>query len=237
VPDSADLLRRFQELVTCRGSVRLINAYRGVPVAHPATVLAVHQGSVVMDVHPHQAACMLLEGKTHLLGEKFPQALRAGVVSVDILQSQALLAEFCQAQASIGKRLKVRVQPAEPMGALIFDGKQRIPCQITDISERGAGIAVLKSLASGAVQLSKSQRLFLELKLPGCISLLQLQAKITSLLVEKDTQLQRIGLITFPDQPTQLLLQEYIAVRQAETLEEVQRVHQYLCLKQGMARG
>ena len=228
-----DLLRRFQGLAARRGSVRLLNAYRGIPVAHPAVVLSVHQGYVALEAHPHQAACMTLEGKTYLLGDIFPQALQARVVSVDMLRSQAMLAEFSRAQASIGKRLTVRVQPVEPLDAQIYDGEHRIACKLADISSSGVGLTALNTHVYGAVQFNLGQQVYLDVKLPSSQTILRLQAKITNLVVSADSLLQRVGMTISPDGPAQDILREYIATRQAETLEELQRVHESLCRKQG----
>ncbi len=229
-----DLLRRFQGLAARRGSVRLLNAYRGIPVAHPAVVLAVHQGYVALEVHPHQATCMLLENKTHLLGDIFPQTLQARVVSVDMLRSQAMLAEFSRAQASIGKRLTVRVQPVEPLDAQIYDGEHRTACKLADISSSGVGLTALNTHVYGAGHFNKGQQVFVDIKFPGSPSPLRLQAKVTNLVVTPDSLLQRVGMTIAPDGPAQDTLREYVATRQAETLEELQRVHETLCRKQGV---
>ena len=234
-----DLLRCFQELASRKGSVRLLNAYRGIPVIHPAEVLSVNQGhrpaqvQIIVELHPHQAVCMSLEGKTCLIGAGLAQALQARVVGVDMLRSQAILAEFSPANSSIGKRLAVRIQPKTPLEAQIFDGEHRLACKVNDLSYSGVGVTDVCPIGHPQINLAKGQLLFLELRLPASNGMLHLRVKISNLESSPETPFQRLGMTIFPEMPADELLRAYIATRQVETLAELQLAYETLCRKQG----
>jgi hypothetical protein len=227
-----DLMRWFQEMAAQHGSVRLLNAYRGIPVIHPATVQSVSQGYVVVEVHPLQAACMNIEGRTFMLVDIIPYALRARVVAVEMLRSQAILAEFARTSASIGKRLTVRVQPRRPIEAQIYDGELRVPGKLADISTTGAGISELNTHIYGAVQWQKGQQVTLDVRLPNREPVMRFKARITNLVSSPETPLYRVGMTISADPLTIGALQEYIEARQEETIEELQQVYGSLCRQQ-----
>ena len=229
-----ELMRWFQEMAAQHSSVRLLNAYRGIPVIHPASVQSVNQGYVVVEAHPLQTACMNLEGKTFMLVDIMPFALRARVVAVEMLRNQAILAEFTRTDSSIGKRLTVRVQPKKPVEAQIYDGEFRVPGKLADISTSGAGITELQTHVYGTINWHKGQLVYLDVQLPNSINVLRFQARITNLISSPDTQLNRVGMTLSSDPTALAVLQEYIEARQADTIEELQRVHESLCRQQAL---
>ena len=229
-----DLMRWFQDMAAQHSSVRLLNAYRGIPVINPASIQSVNQGYVVVDAHPLQATCMNLEGKTHMLVDIMPFALRARVVAVEMLRNQAILTEFARTDASIGKRLTVRVQPKKPVEAQIYDGEYRVPGKLADISASGAGITELQTHVYGSVRWHKGQMVYLDIKLPNSSQVQRFQAKITNLIPSLETQLKRVGMTLMSDPATLEVLQAYIQIRQEETIEELKLVQESLCRQQAL---
>jgi hypothetical protein len=71
-----ELMTIFHEIAGAGETVTLLNTYRGFPINYPAYVIAVDRGMVGLNVHPHQAVCMALEGKTHLQSPRLLQIYR-----------------------------------------------------------------------------------------------------------------------------------------------------------------
>ena len=229
-----DLMRWFQEMAAQHNSVRLLNAYRGIPVIKPAIIQSVNQGYVVVDAHPLQTTCMNLEGQTFMLVDIMPYALHARVVAVEMLRNQAILAEFTRTDSSIGKRLTVRVQPQKPVETQVYDGELRVPGKLADISTSGAGITELQTHVYGTINWRKGQLVYLDVKLPNSLEVLRFQAKITNLIPSSETPLNRVGMTIMPDSSTLAILQEYVQIRQEETMEELEHVHESLCRQQAL---
>src|SRR5512136_2971813 len=122
-----EILSRLQFYADNNRPVRLINAYRGIPIAYSARVTAVHAGSAVFDVNEYQAVCLVLDGKTYLQHPDLPEILRARAVAVNIPLKEATLTEFVKAGPSLGQRLYTRVQPREPIDAEIKIGEHTQP--------------------------------------------------------------------------------------------------------------
>jgi hypothetical protein len=236
VAPADDLLRYFQELSARHGAVRLLNTYRGIPVIHPAAVQSVNQGYVVVEIHPHQAACMSLEGKTHLFPDNGSPTLQARVVAVEMLRSQAILAEFKRANASIGKRLTVRVQPNAPIDVLLYDGENRVSGKLADISTSGMGIAELNTHIFNPVTWEPGQGVYVDFKVTPEGEILRFKGKIVNLVPSRGMPLQRVGMTIEARPPAREALQDYIAMRQAETLEELHNIHEMMCRQQGLRR-
>lgn len=227
-----DLMRWFQEIAAHQGSVRLINAYRGIPVIHPATIQSVSQGYVIAEVHPLQAACMNIEGITFMLVDIIPNALRARAVAVEMLHSQAILTEFARTSSSIGKRLTVRVQPSQPIEVQIYDGESRVSGKLADISASGAGVTEMNTHLVRSDGWEIGQQVYLDGRMPNREKVMRFRGKITSLVSTPETPLSRVGMTINADPATMEALQEYIATRQEETLEELERVYESLCRQQ-----
>lgn len=218
----------FHEWVGRQGAVRLLNTYRGLPIIQSAVAQSVSRGYVAFEVHPHQVVCMHLEGKTHLIADNIPHILQARVVAVQALRSQAVLAEFRQANGSMGKRLAVRVQPGEPVEVGLYDGERRIPARLIDISLTGISVsglnpsAVLPNWGSG-------QGLMIEMKLPPSNGIVHMRGKVIHRMPPPGNPPLRLGIAFVPDPARRQQLEGYINLRQREILDELNRVYQAMC--------
>lgn len=230
-----DLFRGFQELVKRQESVRLLNSYHGIPVIHAAEVLWVNAQKVCLEVHFHQSVCMVRDQSTTLLSDLLPQPLHARVEGVDVLNSQALLDSFRPEIASAGKRLAVRVHPNPALEAHLFDGVQRIPCRLVDLSSNGAGGVVLNKDMNGLANFTRGQQVYLDLLLPPDRQTVRLQAELVSLTISTDPPIHRIGMSLSAQGAAQGLLQSYLDARQEQTLQELEQEYEALCRKQGLA--
>jgi len=233
---SDDLLRYFQELAARGGRVRLLNTYRGIPIIHPAVVLSVNQGYVVVEIHPHQAVCLNLESSTFLVSDQVAQTLKARVVAVEMLRNQAILAEFRRTDSTIGKRLSVRVQPDTPVDVVIYDGENRVDAKLADLSSMGMGVTELNTHIFNQVDWKPGQGVYVDVKLSQSGEPVRVKGKVTNRIPSQGMPLERVGITIQPDLPARDAFGDYIAARQVETLEELNRVHETMSRRQGSAQ-
>jgi hypothetical protein len=205
--------------------VRLINTYRGIPIAYPARVITVGTGNVVLGVNEYQAVCLTLDGKTHIQHPVSPEVLRARVISVDVPQKEVILTEFVKAGSSLGNRLTTRVQPSEPIDAEIRIGSQLFACQLVDISLNGVGVITLGTYMYGDLGIDKGSRVQFYFTLPPTHMPVQLAGQVTSVVVVEDTNQRRLGCKTFPEGSIDMLLLEYVALRRDELMRELSMVY------------
>jgi len=205
--------------------VRLINAYRGIPVAYSARVIKVGAGSAVFGVNEYQSVCLTLDGKTHIQHPDLPEIYRARAVTVDVPLKEATLTEFVKAGTSLGNRLYTRVQPKEPIDAEIIVGRRSLPCQLVDISLSGVGVITLGTYTYGDLGAGRGSKVQLTFTLPPTHTPVRLAGQVTSVTGAQNSKQHRLGCKTFPDNSSDLLLLEYVALRRDELMRELSMVY------------
>jgi hypothetical protein len=205
--------------------VRLINTYRGIPIAYTARVITVGTGNAVFGVNEYQAVCLALDGKTYIQHPESSEVLRARVISVDVHQKEVTLTEFVKAGRSLGNRMCTRVQPREPIDAEIRIGSHLFPCQLVDISLNGVGVITLETYTYGDLGIDKGSSVQFYFTLPPTHMPVQLAGQVTSVVVSGDSNQRRIGCKTFPENSVDLLLLEYVALRRDELMRELSMVY------------
>lgn len=220
-----EILAWLQSFAENDQPVRLVNTYRGIPVAYNARVIAVGAGNAVFEVNEYQAVCLALEGKTHLHHPEMPEVLRARAVSVDVPLKGATLTEFVKAGKSLSSRLCTRVQPREPIDAEIRIERDFQPCQLVDISLNGVGVITLGTYTYGELGVDKGTRVQLYFTLPPMHTPVQLAGQVTSVVDTENPLQHRLGCKTFPDNLVDNLLLEYVALRRDELMRELSMVY------------
>ena len=224
-----ELMQLFEQLSSRNQPVRLLNTYRGVPVAHEARVISTHKGYVVLDVHPEQATCLSLENKTYVQAELLPEVYQAQVVAVDVAKKQSVLTEFTGAGNALGKRMTVRVQPQAPVEVELNDGEHRVSGQLVDISATGVGIFTVAAYIYSDLSFEKGMTVFIDFCLPIAQDFIRLNGKINGIAHQQGTFLHRLGLSILPDPDAEPNLKRYVTLRQQEILDELKRVTASMC--------
>jgi len=220
-----EILTWLQTFADNNRPVRLINAYRGIPVAYSARVITVGAGNAVFNINEYQAVCLALDGKTHIQHPELPELLRARTVAVNVPLKEATLTEFVKAGSPLGNRLCTRVQPKEPINADIKIGRYLLPCQLVDISLNGVGVITLGTYTYGKLGAKKGTKVQLYFSLPPTHMPVELAGQVTSIADTSNPNQHRLGCKTFPDSSIDLLLLEYVALRRDELMRELSMVY------------
>jgi hypothetical protein len=220
-----EILTGLQAFADTNQPVRLINAYRGIPVAYSSRVIVVGAGNAVVGINEYQAVCLALDGKTYIQHPELPEILRARAVAVNIPMKEATLTEFVKAGTSLGNRLYTRVQPKEPIDAEIKVGRHILSCQLVDVSLSGVGVITLGTYTYGDLGAGKGSKVQFYFTLPPTHTPVQLMGQITSVAGTQNSMQHRLGCKTFPDNNVDLLLLEYVALRRDELMRELSMVY------------
>lgn len=215
----------LQECERTDQPVKLINAYRGIPIAYPVRVLSVGGGMVDLGVNEYQTICLSMDKKTYLQNPGTHEMVCARVILVDVANSEARLTEFTKAADSMGKRLCTRVQPITPINAEIRLGQHLLTCQLVDISLNGVGIRMQETVMKEVPQIRKGASLQLHFTLPPLHAPVQLAGRITSVGPPGDGNQRRLGCQVFPHGNMDTLLLEYVALRRDELMRELSMMY------------
>ncbi|HEX2994330.1 MAG TPA: hypothetical protein VHP14_05885 [Anaerolineales bacterium] len=125
-----------------RSEIKLLNTYKGLPISHPANISSVGGSEIQVHSNKYQLACLYHQRETYLQGEELPFILHSQVMSLHLGNEDAILTDVQVAPTSIGNRTQVRVEPNEPLIAIIqFGGSSaEFFALLADISAEGAAV-------------------------------------------------------------------------------------------------
>lgn len=132
----------LKQVAQTQPNVRLLNVYKGLPISHEASISAISDSEVHVHSDKYQLACLYYQQETYLQGAEFPFTIRSQVMSLHLGREDAILSDLEVAPQNVGHREQIRVEPEEPLVALIqFNGvSMGIAAPVADISVEGAGI-------------------------------------------------------------------------------------------------
>jgi hypothetical protein len=139
---SNDLFRLLGQIAKNQSEIRLLNIYRGLPISYDTNINSVGNFEIQVPASKQHIACLYYQRETYLQGEKLPFLIRSQVTSLNLAKEDARLANFEVARPDIGKRAQIRVEPDEPLIAIIqfINSGYELPAPLTDISAEGASI-------------------------------------------------------------------------------------------------
>lgn len=137
-----DLYLRLRQIAERQTDIRLLNVYKGLPISYDAQIHAVGDRELRVHSSLNQLACLYYQGETFLQVTELPFALRSQVVSLHLGKQDATLTNLEVASRNVGNRSQIRVEPDEPLMALIqFEGAPiGLSTPIADISAEGASV-------------------------------------------------------------------------------------------------
>jgi hypothetical protein len=199
-------------------AIELKKSYRG---------LVLQQEVRVAEVNPEDAAFLLtdiemsaaLEGEVFLNSQSLPKTVKAHVKSLDIENCTLVLSDFVYIDSELNHRKHDRVWPKQPTyGTLHWRGKTQRVC-MDNISVNGMGIFAYKLFDRG-LRIKPGSKVQLEFQLsPGHKNML---VKGTIVYINSiDRHSTTIGIQLFPSARKSRMLNEYIAPRKQEILEEL----------------
>ncbi len=137
-------IETFQLINQTSKSIRLMNVYKGVPIAYEADVLEVKDEEILIQTDPKQIVCLYRERQTYIQSEQLPEILRARVTNIDLHSLQATLSEFSPSPGYLGDRNHVRVQPKDPIRGQITTKEliEPVEAELADISVDGLAVYI-----------------------------------------------------------------------------------------------
>lgn len=128
----------FREQTT----VRLLNVYKGLPIANDATVTRVEANAICVSSIRAQIVCMFLDRETFIQSPTLPQIIRASVLKFNTAQMEVWLGNLTLTNGTIGERKQVRVVPVEMLDSFVQPKNLRgtIKAELADISQNGLAI-------------------------------------------------------------------------------------------------
>jgi len=252
-----DILKIFRKIARENRKIRLLNVYKGVPISYAARIASIGSASVTVQTEKHQVVSMYREKVTYVQNVRFPRLVRASVVLVEPNKLEAMLSNFHYTDEDIGERTHVRLQPGGAIESLLMaDGdKIALQGQLADISYDGVAVVIdMRDLPMEACQVGDPVKVQMKLPLPAEQSStepiftsaeafqeavedadktlpLQLQGTVANVKTDLPDQQCRIGIHLYTDDPARDVIAEFISLRRAELVREMQAIYELLALE------
>lgn len=216
---NTQILSDLKKMMKNQQSVSLLNVFKGVPVVCTANIRSVHEDRAVFSVHPPESTSLVWERQTWIQGGRLFEAVKARVVSYDILTDFTELEGFQYAGSRLGERSAVRVEPRETIRVTIASQSQQIVGTLADISAIGLGIYIYPLESEHPYK--RAEEVQLIMRLPS--SEVSILGKVRGLV--KIGDYFRVSVNFLPDQEESAAIAHYIVDRRNEILEELPRLY------------
>lgn len=166
-----DLIRLLGQVAGHDSEVKLLNIYKGLPICCETNIQSMGDFEISVPASRQHMACLYYQRETYLQGESLPFLIRSQVLSLNLAKGSAVLSNFQMANADIGKRTRIRVEPGEPLLAFIQFSKSgfELPIPLADISAEGAGF-YLEAPLFPARQCQPGKEIMLSVSFPDIVS-------------------------------------------------------------------
>jgi hypothetical protein len=141
---AAGIVQTILRLVEAQEKIRLLNIYKGVPIAYEAALAQAGESSLVFNTTPYQIVCMYRDKVTHLQCAALSGVVRAQVQALEPANLLAELCDFAPVPEGVGDRREVRVQPEEPLQSELFTPGmgEAFHAELADLSLEGLAVYI-----------------------------------------------------------------------------------------------
>jgi hypothetical protein len=176
--ENSEIATLFKRAAKANQAIYLLNVYKGVPISYEATLVDVSWATVKVKTQKYQVVCLYRERETYVQSRLWGDTLHARVVEVDIPKTEAVLTNFEYVKSRIGDRMRVRVQPQEPLEGDLHakDVSQSFRCELADLSQDGVAIYISSRLYSPQIY-AKGVPVTLDLQFPGSYTITEYDPK------------------------------------------------------------
>jgi hypothetical protein len=196
----------------------ILNFHKSFPITCKGRVESIDHNKVILKVQPPGSVCLESQEQTIVLSRGLPEAVRAHIISFDLLTGTLHLSDFGYVGSHFGDRMIARVQPGEQIDVTIQNGEQRVSGILADVSLSGVGVFVQDNI------FQKGQLLELGLPLPeGTVNL---PGKVLNVSEAPDGQTRLAISFTRNAQEISTVMR-YIKDRRTEILSEIEYMYEH----------
>jgi hypothetical protein len=212
-------------------ALELTKSFRGIVVQQDIRALEVDPDAVAFRVSSVEM-CAALEGEVYLHSRYFPKPVMAQIKSLDLLHGRLVLSGFAYSENEWKKRQHERVQPKHPTYVTLHCRKKTARACLENVSANGMRVFIYKILECG-VRIQPGMIIQLNFELTPERKFAALKGEI--IYINKTGNFSStIGVRLLPKAQEARLLEEYVALRKREILEELSRAYWELSRPRGV---
>ncbi len=211
------IIADLQYVMETSQELDILNFHKSFPITCKARVETIDRDIAVLKVEPPGSVCLESQEQTIVLSRGLPEAVRARIVSFDLINGRLTLSDFSYVGAHFGERMIARVQPEDTIHIEIEADEKKYSGTLVDVSLSGVG------LLTGETSFQRGTLLQITLPLPeGKVTL---PGKILNTTTAPNSQTRLSVGFTRNAQEIAVVMR-YIKDRRIEILNEIERMYE-----------
>ncbi len=230
-----DIIPYLREIARNQSAVKLLNVYKGLPITYDTKISSIGESEIRIHSNRFQLACLYYQQETYLKGETLSYVLRSQVASLHLGSEDAILTQLEVAAKDVGKRSQIRVEPVEPLIALIkfYGAPMGLAAPIADISADGAAIFLEPYMFSPrfcrsgnqvSVSITLPDHSSQRIKKSGESGTIALSTTGEVITVRSELFRYRVGMRLFFKDLSRTVILQYISQRQSEIIRDLSQL-------------
>ena len=231
LPAVDDVLSVIRYLGQQNAALELTKSFRGLVLQQDVSILEVNPTDVAFRTTNIEMSAVL-EGDVYLHSQLFPKPVMAQFKNLDLRKGMLVLSGFAYIDNEWKKRQHARVRPKHPTYVTLHWKRKAVRECMDNISVNGMGILAFKIFERG-IRIQPGSNVRLDFKLSPDHKYMALKGAI----IYVNTigrYLTTIGIRLFPTAKESRLLENYIAPRKQEILEELNQAYWELIMPRGV---
>jgi len=222
LPAVDDILSVIRYLSQQNATVELTKSFRGLVVHEDVSILEVNLDDAAFRVS-NTETCAALEGDVYLHSRLFPKPVMAQIKSLNLNKGRLVLSGFAYIDIEWKMRQHERVQPKHPTYVTLHWKGKAVRPFVRNISVDGMGVLAYKILEKG-MRIQPGSNVLLDFELPPDHQYTALKGTVIHIRA-MGCYSSAIGMRFFPKAKEACSLDQYVALRQQEILEELNQVY------------
>jgi hypothetical protein len=211
------ILADLQYVMETSQELDVLNFHKSFPITCKARVETIDRDVAVLKVEPPGSVCLESQEQTIILSRGLPEAVRARVVSFDLVNGLIKLSDFSYVGSHFGERMIARVQPDDIINIEIEANDEKYSGTLVDVSLSGVGVLTNETI------FQRGQLLQLTLPLPeGKVTL---PGKVLNT-IEAPNQQVRLSVGFTRNAQEIAVVMRYIKDRRIEILKEIEHMYE-----------
>ncbi len=211
------IIADLQYVMETSQELDILNFHKSFPITCKARVETIDRDVAVLKVEPPGSVCLESQDQTIVLSRGLPEAVRARVVSFDLVNGLIKLSDFSYVGSHFGERMIARVQPEDTINIEIDSNDEKYSGTLVDVSLSGVGVI------TDETSFQRGQLLQMTLPLPeGKVTL---PGKILNATESPDMQV-RLSIGFTRNAQEIAVVMRYIKDRRIEILKEIEHMYE-----------
>ncbi len=134
------IIADLQYVMETSQELDILNFHKSFPITCKARVEAIDRDVAILNVDTPGSVCLESQEQTIVLSRGLPEAVRARVVSFDLVNGSLKLSDFSYVGSHFGERMIARVQPEDTINIEIEADDEKYSGTLVDVSLSGVGV-------------------------------------------------------------------------------------------------